>query len=156
MGDPTARRKTYKLKEPVTRDSFNTWDLNHRAFCRQDKDWQQFLPSGTRENWAAYEDATRGITITKVDNGNNVLDKEQTNKVRSALEDFLVTLGPYALEHFLYTVINEATSYKWVLNRIKTTFRLNTRGVSFLGLDNMNLTFVEDGITYQQGFQAIK
>ena len=121
MGDPTSRRKTYKLKDPITRDSFNTWDLNHRAFCRQDAEWTKFLPGGTRDRWTAFSvDKTRGLTLTKRQGGEDVLDEAATNKIRASLEDFLVILG------------------------------------TFLGLDDMNLTFGADGVTYQQGFQAIR
>ena len=91
----------------------------------------------------------------RVDNV-DVMDENETNRLRASLEDFLVTLGTYAPEHFLFTVVNEATSYKWVLDKIKTTFRLDTRGASFLAADYMNLNFGQDRITYQQGYQAVK
>ena len=79
LGDPTARRKAMKLKSPVTRDSFYTWDLNHRSFCRQFQDWIQFLPDGTKETWKSYEeDRTRGITINKrnEDNTADIYDED--------------------------------------------------------------------------------
>ena len=169
MGDPTSRRKAYKLKSPVTRDSFLTWDLNHQSFCRQDPEWKRFLPGQTRATWTPFdEDETRGIHIVKrervdevwrdcVDQeGNPVPDLEATDRVRSALQEFLVCLGTYAPENFMHTVTQESSSYSWVLDKIKATFNLNTKGLGFLAGGEMKIDFSEEGQTYQQGFQAIK
>ena len=67
--EPTARRHTIKLAGPVTRDKFITWDMNHRSFSRQFKEWRPFLPgTGTRQTWKSFaEDPTYGITIMKAD-----------------------------------------------------------------------------------------
>ena len=114
MGDPTSRRKAYRLKGVITRDSVLTWDMNHRSFCRQFPEWQAFLPGGTRESWKSYnEDQSRGIIIMKAGRDENTqeTDEIETNKVRTALEDFLTCLGTYCPENFMFTVIKEATSY---------------------------------------------
>ena len=139
MGDPTSRRKAYRLKGSVTRDAFLTWDMNHRSFCRQFQEWQAFLPTGTRPSWTSFnEDQTRGINIMQAgvhaETGAaiEVPNENETNKIRTALEDFLVCLGTYCPENFMFTVIKEATSYDWVLRRIQETFNLDNRGVSFL------------------------
>ena len=149
-----------KLKSPVTRDSFYTWDLNHRSFCRQFQDWIQFLPDGTGETWKSYdEDRTRGITITKRNEENtaDVPDDDKNNKVRSALTEFLTCLGTYCPEHFMHTVVQESTSYSWILDRIRETFNLNTKGVAFLTGSKMKLEIGgPDGITFQQSYQARK
>ena len=159
MGDPTSRRRAYKLKDPITRDTFQTWDLNHRSFCRQDPEWRKFLPGQTRKTWVAYDvDDTRGINVYHPAVGANppVLDEDETDKVRASLEDFLVTLGTYAPEHFMWTVVHESTSYEWVMDKIRLTFKLDTRGINFLSGPDLKLDFGTDGITHQQGFQAIK
>ena len=165
MGDPTSRRKAYKLKSPVTRDSFLTWDLNHQSFCRQDPAWRKFLPGGTSKEWLPYdEDDTRGIKIWKETDGvrtldgdgNPILDTEATDKQRSALTEFLVCLGTYCPENFMHTVVAECTSYQWVINKIKTTFNLETKGLGFLAGGDIKIDFGEEGQSYQQGFQAIK
>ena len=165
--DPTARRKAYKLKTPVTRDSFLTWDLNHKSFCRQNVEWQKFLPGGTNSTWKRYdEDDTHGITIyetqMRVINGRQErvptqhTDETATNKARAALQEFLVVLGTYAPENFMHTIVNESTSYNWVLEKIKTTFNLNTRGLGFLSAGDIKFDIGDDGQTYQQVYQAIK
>ena len=62
----------------------------------------------------------------------NILDEEATNKNRTALEEFLVCLGTYCPDNFMHTVVRESTSYAWVMDKIKTTFNLNTKGLGFL------------------------
>ena len=162
LGDPTARRKAMKLKSPVTRDSFYTWDLNHRSFCRQFQDWIEFLPDGTKETWKSYEeDRTRGITIVKrnADSTVDVPDEDITSRVRSALTEFLTCLGTYCPEYFMHTVVQESTLYSWVLYRIRETFNPNTKGVAFLTDTGSNMKLEvggPDGITFQQSYQARK
>ena len=106
MGNPTARRKTYKLKAPVTRDSFQVWNLNHKSFCRKEASWLAFLPAGTRANWTSYdEDETRGVHMYKVvrDEVTNDLYDKQIDKGRAALEEFLVCMGTYCPPNFMHT-----------------------------------------------------
>ena len=167
MADPTLRRKLNKLKSPVTRDSFLTWDLNHRSFCRQNVDWLQFLPGGTNSTWKRFdEDETQGIQVFKTEMREqggqqvrvtlNELDNEATNKARAALQEFLSILGTYAPENFIHTVVYESTSYNWVLDKIKTTFSLNTKGLGFLAASELKFDISDEGQTYQQVYQAIK
>ena len=85
-----------------------------------------------------------------------VLDEIETNKARNALEEFLVCLGTYCPENFMHTVLQESTSYTWVMNRVKETFNLDTRGASFLAGCDIKVDFGEDGQTYQQAYQAVK
>ena len=84
------------------------------------------------------------------------VDEPATNKARAALQEFLVVLGTYAPENFMHTIVNESTSYNWVLEKIKTTFNLNTRGLGFLSVGDIKFDIGEDGQTYQQMYQAIK
>ena len=83
-----------------------------------------------------------------------VPNENETNKIRTALEDFLVCLGTYCPENFMFTVIKEATSYDWVLRRIQETFNLDNRGVSFLAGCKVKTEAGEEGQTHQQRFQA--
>ena len=160
MGDPTSRRKAYRLKGTVTRDTFLTWDMNHRSYCRQFPDWLAFLPTGTRPTWKSFtEDPTRGISITKVGPAPDRLvteDETETNKVRNALEEFLVTLGTYCPENFMFTVVQESTSYEWVLKRIQETYNLNTKGVRFLAGCGLKSGDSDEPQTHQQRYQAVR
>ena len=57
----------------------------------------------------------------------------------------------------MHTVVQESTSYSWVLDRIRETFNLNTKGVAFLTGSKMKLEIGgPDGITFQQSYQARK
>ena len=88
--------------------------------------------------------------------GNPVMDEDATDKMRSALEGFLVCLGTYCPDNFMHTVVQECTSYNWVMNKLKSTFKLETKGLGFLAGGDIKIDFTEEGQTYQQGFQAIK
>ena len=128
MAETSNRRKALKLKTPVTRDSFYTWNLNHQAFSAQEPQWRQFLPGGLRSTWLAKcEDDTRGITVYRrqlVTNdiirdaqGQPVVDETATNNLRSALQNFLISLGNVCPDNYMHTVEKEATSYDWVWTR---------------------------------------
>ena len=167
MAETTNRRKALQLKKPVTRDSFYTWNLNHQAFCNQETQWRQFLPGGTRSTWIAKnEDETRGLTIYRRNlvandiirdgHGNPVVDEGATNNIRAALQNFLIQLGNVCPTNYMHTVEREATSYDWVMNQIKTDYKLRTRGLGFLAGADIKVDFTEEGQTYQQGFQALK
>ena len=108
--------------------------------------------------WKAYdEDETRGIRIMKTNaTGDQILDDEATDTTRSNLSEFLSTLGGFCPDNFTHTVVFESTSYNWVIDRIKTTFKLETKGIGFLAGGNIKIDFGEDGQTHQQGFQAVK
>ena len=111
------------------------------------------------------EDETRGVQIMKKLNdgtfmldgdGHRILDEDATDTLRSALSEFLACLGAYCPENFIHTVVHESTSYNWVMDRIKSTFKLETKGIGFLSGSNLKIDFGEDGQTYQQGYQAVK
>ena len=145
MAESSARLKPTKLKNPVTRDSFYTWTLNHKAFCRQDADWLQFLPGSLGfSTWIPFnEDDTRGVVIYRRDGqdriqtdgqGARIPDEQATNKARAALESFLVCLGTYCPDNFMHTVVQESSSFNWVLEKIKKTFKLETKGLGVLAV----------------------
>ena len=91
----------------------------------------------------------------KLEDGDQVIDEDKTNEARSALEEFLRCLGTYSPEHYMGTVMQEATSYQWVLDRIQESFNLNTKGVQFLSGCPVKADS-GDGQTHQQLFQAVK
>ena len=166
MTETTARRKAVKLKVPVTRDSFYSWTLNHQAYCCQEPSWRQFCPgmAGISTWLPKNEDQTRGINIYRtnangqylMDQGHRILDQEATNKTRLALESFLVCLATNCPDHFMHTVVQESTSYDWVMNKIKSLFKLETKGLSILTGADIKIDFTEEGQTYAQGLQALR
>ena len=117
--------------------------------------------------WTAFdEDETRGIAVMKKNlndgtflldgNGQRIPDDSTTDRLRASLSDFLVCLGTYGPENFMHTVVQEATSYTWVTDKIKSTFKLDTKGMGFLAGGGIKIDYGEDGQTYAQGLQATR
>ena len=167
MAESSARLKPTKLKSPVTRDTFYTWTLNHKAFCRQNPDWLQFLPGSLGfSSWVPYnEDEIRGILIPRTDgqgreqrDGQGVIipDMQATNKARAALESFLVCLGTYCPDMFMHTVVQESSSFNWVMDKIKKTFKLETKGLGVLAGADIKVDYSAEGQTHAQGLQAFR
>ena len=153
----TARPQKLKPSDgPMSRDDVASWDYNHQAYCRQISDWLQFLPGGTRSTWvASEEDETNGIKVMKAAPDQNDEDEEATNKLRANLKNFLACLAIHSPNNFMGMVMRESTSYMWVMEKIKTTFNLNTRGENFLEGSHLKFEFGPD-FTYQQAWMQIK
>ena len=63
----------------------------------------------------------------------------------------------YAPAGFNNTIVRESTSFSWIIELIKTTYGLETRGENFLALDDLNFNFGGDeGITYHQALMETK
>jgi len=141
----------------MSRDDVVAWDYNHQAYCRQIPEWLQWLPGGTRDSWTASdEDETNGLPeIMKPEPNQNDVDQDATNKLRACLQNFLTCIAVNCPQGFMETVMRESTSYKWVVNKIKATYNLNTRGENFLEGNNLNFEFNKD-FTYQQGWMQVK
>ena len=124
MGDQerVGRRKPTKLVEPVTRDSLAAWDLNMRAYFRQNNQGR-FLPNapnGIVEWPATQDDPQHGLppVMQAAPNAADV-DDAATQAQFDKFEDFLTTLGTYCPDYFLDTVWRESTSYLWVIAKIR-------------------------------------
>ena len=140
----------------LSRDDVAAWDYNHQAYCRQVPDWLQFLPGGTRSTWIASDaDETQGLSVYKPEPNEDELDEEATNKLRGHLKNFLACLAIHSPNNFMEMVIRESTSYAWVIDKIKATFNLNTRGENFLEGSNLKFEFGPD-FTYQQAWMQVK
>ena len=128
-----------------------------QSVCRQNRDWQPFLPGGTGQDWTpGDEDPTHGIEdIMRPAPNQNQVDRRATDKARSDFKDFLTCVATYCPDGFIQTVMNESSSYNWIINLIKTTFNLQTKGSHFLAGEELKLEF-NNGFTYQQGFMKIK
>ena len=83
-------------------------------------------------------------------------DVAATDKARAALADFLITLGSCAPEDFMHSVVYESTSYDCVMANIKTTYRLDTKGLGFLAANELKFDIGEDGSTHQQVYMTLK
>ena len=145
-----ARRKPVKLKEPITRDALRVWDLQNRAYFRQNK-MGKFLPSGTFSQWEATVNNERhGIQdVMRRNRAGELIEPQEVDPVATQaeidlFEDFLTILGTYCPDHFSDTVYMESTSYNWVLDRIKETFSLKTKGLGFLQGSAMKFKYSPD------------
>ena len=141
----------------MSRDDVVSWDYNHQAYCRQVPDWLQWLPNGTRKEWTASDDdETNGLpVIMKAAPNNDEVDDDATNKVRASLQNFLTCLAVNCPPGFMETVMRESTSYQWVINKVKATYNLNTRGENFLEGSNLKFEYGPD-FNYYQGWMHIK
>ena len=57
--------------------------------------------------------------------------EQEAAKILSQLEDFLSTIASKCPEGMFRTVVNEATSMDWIITRIRTGFRLQSKGINF-------------------------
>ena len=135
--------KPYKLKpsgDSLTRDDLSTWREVILSHMRQNEKWKDFLPGGTKSTWKAEDD-------TEEDNW--------TLEVKAALADFITCVATYSPAGFGETIKRESTSFNWVIDLIKETYGLKTRGEHFLGLEDLKFTF-DGGFTYQQAYMEVK
>ena len=108
-----------------------------RNCFKHDPDHKQFLKGETYETWTALKtDKTRGIVVHPMDDQdpatravNVETARQEETKVRESLDDFLHLLGSKAPDGMYNTIVKQATSMEWVLLRIKTAFRIQSKGI---------------------------
>ena len=135
--------KPYKLKpsgDSLTRDDLSTWQEVILSHMRQNDKWKDFLPGGQKSKWKAQDDS-------EVD--------DWTADVKAALADFTTCLATYSPAGFGETIKRESISFQWVIDLIKETYGLKTRGEHFLGLEELKFNF-DGGFTYQQAYMEVK
>ena len=115
--------KIYKLKPtdgPLSRDDLSTWIFTVKSYSRQhgiDK-----FKSGNNKNWIASDiDDSNGHQVLKLDGSQDV---PETNKLVGEFHDFLTTVAANCPFGFTETVIRESTSFDWIIDHIKKTFKL--------------------------------
>ena len=143
--------KPYKLKpsgENLSRDDLSTWKQILLGHIRQNDQWLQFLPtSDSHKTWkCSDEDETNGLA------GDSTA---ATNKLRANFQDFLTCVATYSPAGFNDTIMREATSFDWVIELIKRTYGLETKGENFLALDDLKFDF-DCNFTYQQAYMEVK
>ena len=152
--------KPYRLDgREINRDKLESWWNTLLTWLRQDNRYQKYLPAGRRRQWTALDrDETRGITVAVPDDADQAAieaAEEEEDRLRNDLEDLLNTVGTYSPDGMYYTIRHEATSLKWVLNTVRTTFNLDTKGENFV----MGSSFTfdkEGGETYQLFYQRLR
>ena len=143
--------KPYKLKpsgDSLTRDDLSTWKQILLGHVRQNAKWIQFLPSSaTHKTWVCTDDDDTNGLAGADDNASNVL--------RADFQDYLTCVATYAPAGLNETIFREATSFNWVIDLIKTTFGLETKGENFLAIDDLKFDF-DGSFTYHQGYMELK
>ena len=137
-------RQPYKLiptGEQMTRDDVQNWQFCMLAFMRQEIKWSTFLPGGTNNTWTSTDDnQTNGLVVKKTERGQeHEIDQVKTTDLQNSFKDFMTCLATNFPVGFLNTVRREATSIKWVIDKIYRTYNLETRGQHFL--DGLDLKF---------------
>ena len=151
----TKNVKIYKLKAtdgPLSRDDLSTWVFTVKSYARQ-HGMQRFI-SGANKDWiCSDEQDDNGFKVLKPDR--TTVDEEATNKLIGDFHDFLTSVAANCPTGFTDTVIRESTSFSWIVEHIKKTFKLITKGENFL--DGINLKFeYDENFTYAQGWMSIK
>ena len=149
--------KIYKLRAtdgPLSRDDVSTWAFTVKSYSRQ-HGWTKFFDSkGDHNTWiSSDEDETNGHLVLK--NDNVTIDRDETDKLVGDFHDFLTTVAANCPAGFTETVIRESTSFQWIIDHIKKTFKLVTKGESFL--DGLEIKFeFDENFTYSQAWMVLK
>ena len=125
------------VSKELSLDKLQTWFSSMRNCFKHDTDHKQFLPGQEYQTWRALKsDKSRGITITPTPDADATINRtnienarKKEEEIREHLEDFLHILASKAPEGMYSTITKEATSMTWVFNRIKTAFRIQSKGV---------------------------
>ena len=155
-----ARAKPYKLKptegENITRDDISTWSYTMQACARQMKEWKQFLPGSSKENWKAKaEDPSHGWEVLKDEDGVMVVDDTATDDLKAHFEDFLTFIASHCPSGFMNQVMRESVSYTWIIDNLYATYGLETKGENFLGGNDLKFEF-SPSFTYTQALMKTK
>ena len=155
MSNPKA--KVYKLKPTdgvMTRDDVAMWEYTLLAACRQVADWVQFLPGQPKDTWkSTYDDVNNGLVAMKADGTGE--DAANTQKLRAAFADFICCVAAHSPTSFMSTVVKESTSFREIIDEIKNTYGLNSKGEKFLNCMDIKLEFNET-FTHEMGYMAVK
>ena len=81
--------------------------------------------------------------------------EQETAKIVSQLEDFLSTVASKCPEGMFRTVVNEATSMDWIIKRIRTAFRLQSKGINFYDATLQGYNEDKDG-SYDVSYMKLK
>ena len=119
----------------LTLDGLATfWSLLSN-WVRQEPNNKNFLSGADHEKWIAKKiDSKRGIKVNYEENADvNITETnrraadQEAAKISGQLEDLLSTIASKCQEGMFRTIVNEATSIEWILKRIRTAFRLQSK-----------------------------
>ena len=157
--------KPYKLDHTnLTLDKLDGWWTILLSYAGSDTRYIKFLEGGPNAAWnAADKDRTRGLLIAPVypENANaeqrRVADETAvvaTHKIRGELQELLSLIGSYSPDGLFRPIVQESSSIQWIINTIKRTFNLLTRGENLV--DGLEMTFKKSAETYQQFYMRLR
>ena len=79
----------------------------------------------------------------------------QAAKIANQLEDFLSTVASKCFDGIFRTIVDEATSTELILKRIRTAFRLQSKGINFYGTTKQGYDEDKDG-SYDVAYMKMK
>jgi hypothetical protein len=134
-----------------------------------DPDHKQFLKGQKYETWKALKSSKdRGINIVPVEDADSTIRQQnvvtaetKSEKIGESLDDFLHILASKAPDGMYNTITRQATSFKWVFTRIKTAFRIQSKGVDLYtsteeGFDEENDSSTDDSfMKMKDGFEDL-
>ena len=147
--------KPYKLKpsgDVLTRDDLATWTEVILSFMRQNDTWKPFLPGAAAVGGVG---GVGGVDKTTWKSAEEPKEDTDGWQEENDFKDFLTCLATFAPSGCGETIKRESVSFNWVINLIKDTFGLKTRGEHFLALDDLKFDF-DGGFTYQQAYMEVK
>ena len=154
MATFNARAKPYKLKpsdgDKISRDDIATWSYNILACARQVKEWKTFLPEAKNSSWKPKSECeSYGLTVTKREGDQIVVDDEKSEELQTNFLDFLTFVATHCPSGFMSMIMRESTSFEWIMKQLQSTYDLETRGEHFLAGNSLKFEF-NASFTYQQ------
>jgi hypothetical protein len=157
--------KPYKLDHTnLSLDKLDGWWTILISFAGSDTRYVKFLTGGLNANWtAADEDRTRGLTVAAEYPENATAAQRRTadeaaaiasHKIRSELQELLSLIGSYSPEGLFRPITQESSSIQWIIDIIKRTFNLQTRGENLV--TGLEMTFKKNAETYQQFYMRLR
>ena len=95
------------------------------------------------------------MSIVNASEENQNASKLQANKISNQLEDFLNTIASKCPDGMFRTIVNEASSMEWILKRIRTAFRLQSKGINFYDATLKGYDEEKDG-SYDVSYMKLK
>ena len=105
------------------------------------------MPGGEKQTWTATDD--------DVNNGLTHEVAATQTKLRNDFANFLTCWATHCPTGFMDTMMRESKTFKKIVERIKTTYGLDSRGEKFLSIMDIKLEF-SPTFTYEQGYMTVK
>lgn len=143
MGDARVYRGTAKVPLPymlpdkvTTLISLKKWFNVLGTYNKQNNEYLQFYPDGANEEWTAKSvNGTRGLTVPANPAGQGVdaadvitapQAAQRTAELRRDLDTLLNNYASYVPESYYEMVIDDATSIKWIYDKLAQSLNLES------------------------------